>query len=117
MLKAEAKVTALLSEADSSILRSEFDQAEAKLRKAADLTVLQTDLVDERLSGIDGSRAEAQYQRALNFQYDFRFPEAIAAFNEILDEREFYKDTRARRDTLSDYVSEAKRLYAEAAAA
>ncbi|MEM1448020.1 MAG: hypothetical protein AAF957_00360 [Planctomycetota bacterium] len=117
VLKAEAKVTALLSEADSSILRSEFDKAEAKLRKAADLTVLQTDLVDERLSGIDGSRAEAQYQRALNFQYDFRFPEAIAAFNEILDEREFYKDTRARLDTLSDYVSEAKRLYAEAAAA
>ncbi|MEM9381933.1 MAG: hypothetical protein AAGB93_18400 [Planctomycetota bacterium] len=114
VLKAEARVTALLSEADSSMLRSEFDKAEARLRKASEITTLQEDLVEERLAGIDGSRAETQYQRALDLQYDFRFPEAIEAFQELLAKREFYKDTRARLDTLSDYVSDAKRLYAEA---
>lgn len=114
VLKVEASVTAMISEADSVKLRGDFDKAEAILRDAAEKTVMQDDLVDARLSTIDDSRVETRYQTALNLEYDFRFPEAIEAYAAILETRDFYEDVLARLDDLRGHVSEAERLYGEA---
>ncbi len=114
VLRVEARVTAMISEADSSRLRGDFEKAEAILREASEKTVMQDDLVDARLSTIDDSRVGARYQAALNLEYDFRFPEAIEGYAAILETRDFYEDVLARLDDLRGHVTEAERLYAEA---
>ncbi|MEM9801983.1 MAG: hypothetical protein AAGA20_16775 [Planctomycetota bacterium] len=110
----EAEVAAQINDAESAILRKEFDRAEETLRDARERTTLQRDEVTEILESIDNTRIAADYQRALDLEYDYRFPQAITAYSSILEKRDFYKDSRARLDTLQQYVREAARLYEEA---
>ena len=81
------------------------------------LTALQTEAFTTATAGIDDARVEQRYQIALDLEHDFSFPEAVEAFKELLTTRDFYKDARARIDSLEGYVATAARLYDEAAAA
>ncbi len=116
-MRIEAEVAALLSEAESFVLRSEFDEAELLITEAAEQTVLQTDLVEEARASINSTRVGLLYQRALDLEHDFLFAEAIQLYGEVLSGRDFYEDARARMEALENYVLEAARLYAEAQAA
>jgi len=116
-MRVEAEVAALLSEAESFVLRSEFDEAELLISEAGERTVLQADVVEATRGRISSTQVDLLYQRALDLEHDFLFGEAIALYGEVLDGRDFYEDARARMEALETYVSEAARLYTEAQAA
>ncbi len=112
--EAEAKASVLRSEADFLILRGEIDRAEELLVEGAAMTTLQKDDFAAAMAGINDARTDLLYEAALDLEHDFRFPEAITAFKAILESRGFYKDSRARVDSLEGYVATAERLYSEA---
>ena len=116
-LRSEAKAQQMLFEARSMILRGELDKGRAKLEEAKAITVLQVETFDAEIKGIADRRVESSYQRALGLEHDFQFEKAVTAYKEILEGRDYYKDTRARVDTLTDKISEAARLYDEYGAA
>lgn len=116
VMRIEAEVAALLSEAESFVLRSEFAEAEVLIAEAAERTELQADLVEAARAGISSTQVGMRYQRALDLEHDFLFPEAIEVYGEVLSGRDFYEDARARKEALENYVVEAARLYAEAEA-
>jgi hypothetical protein len=116
-MRVEAEVAALLSEAESFVLRSEFAEAELLIAEAGERTTLQADLVEAARDGISATRVQLLYQRALDLEHDFLFTEAIELYGEVLSGRDFYEDARARKEALETYVVEAARLYAEAQAA
>ncbi|MDB4453849.1 hypothetical protein N9188_00250 [bacterium] len=115
-MRVEAEVAALLSEAESFVLRSEFDEAELLIAEAGERTVLQADVVEATRDRISSTRVDLLYQRALDLEHDFLFGEAIELYREVLEGRDFYEDARARLEALETYVVEAARLYAEAQA-
>lgn len=114
LMQVESEVAALLSEAESFVLRGDFDGAALLLDDAASKTQLQVDLVEATRARISSTQVELQYQRALDLEHDFLFEEAIEGYRAVLEGRDFYEDARARLDTLESYVVEAARLYAEA---
>ncbi len=116
-MRVEAEVAALLNEAESFVLRSEFEEAELLLSEAAERTTMQADAVEATREQIGSIKVEQLYRRALDLEHDFVFGAAILAYREVLDGRDFYEDARARLEALEAYVAEAARLYAEAEAA
>ncbi len=112
-MRVEAEVAALLSEAESFVLRSEFEEAELLIAEASERTVLQADVVEATRDRIGMTRVDLLYQRALDLEHDFLFDEAIKLYSEVLEGRDFYEDARARLEALETYVAEAARLYAE----
>ncbi|MEL6429805.1 MAG: hypothetical protein AAFR54_11550 [Planctomycetota bacterium] len=116
-LRIEAEVQETMTRADGMILRREFDAAAKALGEALERTTLQRDLVEADLERLGEARAADRYSRALDLEHDFQFERALESYGEILETREFYRDVRARVDSIEGYVADAERLYAEAAAA
>jgi len=111
-LRVEAKVQEDLINAQSMVLRSEFDDAVALLGDALERTKRQRESVQAAIQAAEDARTEARYRRAVDLQYDFQFERALGVYDEILGGRDFYKDVRARADALRGYVADAERLYA-----
>lgn len=130
---------ALLIDPDSAEAKSGFERtrleadAEEKLREIDRLTrhkryaealemieigragtKLQGDKFEGKLAGIEEERLEASYQSALALEADQKFEPAIAAYDALLERRDYYKDVLARRDTLRTYVAKAGELYQQA---
>lgn len=116
-MKREAGANQILIEGRSMILRGELDRGGEELKKGLELTELQKDAFQVEIDGIAARRVQSRYDRALGLEHDFQFPEAVAAYEGILEDRDYYKDCRARIDILNDKIGEAERLYAEAAEA
>jgi hypothetical protein len=57
------------------------------------------------------------YRDALALERDWRLEEAVARYDELLAEAQFWKDAITRRNTLQEYVRRAPELYEKAAAA
>ncbi len=116
-MRAEALANQMLIEGRSMILRGELERGAEEITAGLALTNLQKDVFQQELDGIVERRVQAAYDRALGFEHDFRFAEAVTAYEAILESRDFFKDCRARIDVLRDKIAEAERLYAEAAQA
>ena len=114
--KIEASAQALDVLATQMILRQEWQEARDRLGEAEELSQLNKGTYAARLVEVEEARLEAAYELALDLEYDFRFPEAIAAFEEILAERDYFLDVRSRADTLREYIDRAEKLYSDAAA-
>lgn len=113
----EARARELLTAAEMAALRGERDEARKLLAEGRALTVAQTDRFDEMEERLAEVELQQLYQHALDLERDYRYEEAIAAYDELLAKTDFYLDARARRDTLAEYVAEARRLWEEAEAA
>jgi tetratricopeptide (TPR) repeat protein len=132
---------ALLIDPDSSVAKEGFDrtrieaEAEEKLREIDRLTRhkryaeamemiqigrtstnLQADKFDGMAAGIEEAQLESSYSSAMALESDQKFEAAIAAYNAILERRDYYKDVLARRETLTTYVTKATGLYEQALA-
>lgn len=116
-MRAEARANQMLIEGRSMILRGELERGAAEIAAGLELTALQKDLFQKELDGIGERRVQAAYDRALGLEHDFRFEQAVTAYEAILESRDFFKDCRARIDVLEDKIAEAERLHAEAAQA
>lgn len=112
----EAQATAKLDEANMMILRGEFERAEALLAEGEGLSPRQADRFAALRIDIAEERLQRQYQSAINLEKDFLFPEAIDAYQAILDDVEYYRDVLTRKSTLEEYVERARQLYAESRA-
>lgn len=116
-LRSEARAQQMLFEARSMILRGELDEGREKLEEAKELTALQVEVFDSEIASIAERRVDSKYQRAIGFEHDFQFEKAVVAYEAILEDRDYYKDVRARVDALTDKIVRAQRLYGEFEAA
>lgn len=109
----EVEANRLLSEADKLIRQARFDEALAQLDAASELTEMQVDRVGRMTGSIEEAHWAALYRRALDEEQDYRYPAAIASYDELLALAEHYEDATQRRATLVEYVERAEGLYAQ----
>jgi tetratricopeptide (TPR) repeat protein len=109
----EVKAQRLLSEADKLVRQGRFEEAEVRLREGQSLTKLQTDEFGVLASQIDVANWERLYEAAMDAERDYRYVEAIATYEKLIEEAEFFEDADVRKATLEDYVERAEALYAE----
>lgn len=108
----EVEVEDLLAEAERMGLAGDFDGAYEILGRAGEKTELLLDRVEGARNQILADNIDRLYDRALELEEDFRYPEAIEVYTSLLDQSGgFYLDAISRRDTLSDHVADANRLY------
>ena len=112
----EARAGELLLEAEMFIYKGDFEAALASLDAGEELTERQSEQFDQVRSGVDEERHRITYERALTFEHDYLYQEALDVYDELLARIDYYEDSRARRETLASYVTNADRLYAEAGA-
>ncbi len=95
------------------VFKSEFDAALGALDEGIKLTTLQVDQFELVRVEIDDEKNRIIYERALAYEHDYLYEEAINVYDELLVRTDYYEDSRARRETLNDYVRNADRLYGE----
>ena len=110
-MQVEAEAHELLKQGEMWIRREHFEEAIAVLQEGRERTAVQQDRFDELLGEIDDKRTAVAYEQGLNFEYDFRYHEAAATYGELLTERGFYKDARARLTRIEQVIAEVEGLY------
>ena len=111
-MRNEIEVLELLAEAERRSLASDFDSAFDLLARAGEQTELLGDVVEGARNEIQVGNIERRYDLGRELEDDFRYPEAIVAYTELLEvSGGFYLDAISRRDTLRDHVIDAERLY------
>ena len=113
----EARATRTLAEAEMAIRRGEPKAAEETLAQAGALTEAQQDSVSLLQSGIEEKRLEDLYLTARNLTDDYRYPEAVKAFDELLAIAPDYKDAALRKGTVEEFIHLTEEFYALALAA
>jgi hypothetical protein len=113
----EAKAATLLEQAKMEIVRLRLDHALELIEEGEGLTTIQKDMFEGARAQVEQSRFEVKYQAALAMERDFQYEKAIAQYEELLGETEYYKDAIARKQTLQEYVRLAAELYAKAQSA
>ena len=114
-LAKEAKALQLLRKARFSIYRGRFDAAPEMPDEGQKLTTAQLEIFEETRAGILEARLEREYQVALNLELDGRYTEAIKLYDKLIQDNDYFKDSMARRTTLSGYVEMAAGYYKQAA--
>lgn len=114
-MSAEADADLYLDRSEMMVLRGELDRARDEIAAGREITRLQGERFDDLLEDIGDAQLRALYETALDLEHDYRFPEAIDAYERLLEQREWYEDARTRKATLEDYVQRAHELYLAAA--
>jgi len=112
----EVRASRALAQADMSIRRGELEKATQTLAGAEDLTEAQKDDVSLLQTGIEEKRLDDIYQQARALTEDYRFPDAIQVYDQLLAVAPEFKDARARRQTLDEFIRMADEFYAKAIA-
>jgi tetratricopeptide (TPR) repeat protein len=115
--KLEELAANLLREAEMLRLRGRFDDAEERVAQAQTLGAQQAETVEGAKAGIEESRLEQLYDKALALESDQQFEEAVALYGKLLEKSSYFKDAIARKETLESYIAKANTLYAQAQAA
>jgi len=102
-----------LLKAEMLVFKGEFDEALAALDEGITQTSLQAEQFELVRGEIDDEKNRIIYERALAYEHDYLYEEAIVVYDELLARADYYEDSRARRGTLNDYVKNAGRLYEE----
>ncbi len=113
----EAEASELLSAGHMQILRGEFEDARRLLEEGRELSQRQDDLFDGALAELEQARFGRMYERARSYESDRAFEQAVAAYDKLLENAEYYEDAIARRRTLQSFIEDAGRLYDQAEAA
>ena len=110
----EVRVSRSISEADMDMRRGNFDGAEEALDETANLTEAQADEVTRMQAALEDARLEEMYIKALNLATDYRYPEAVAAFDELIAVAPDYQDAVAQKATFEEFIRLADEFYAKA---
>ncbi|MEO6708255.1 MAG: hypothetical protein ABI054_00410 [Planctomycetota bacterium] len=110
----EASAQDKLREIDRLIRSKNYEEAGVAIDAGLAVTQHQTDKFEGRRAEIEEVRLESGYQSALALESDQDFEAAVAAYDKLLAQRDYYKDTLARRDTLKGYIEKAELLYKQA---
>jgi tetratricopeptide (TPR) repeat protein len=110
----EVKAQRKLEDCRYQMMRGNFERAEKLIDEGLALTTAQTELFDGQRAKIQELKHALVYQEALALEKDQRYPEAIAKYQELLAQANYFKDTLARVDTLKGYIALADELYKQA---
>jgi len=110
----EVRAARALAKADMEVRRGALDSAKETLGEAQHLTVAQEDTVSLLQTNIDEKRLSAMYLEAQALTDDYRYPEAVEAFERLLAVAPDYQDAAARRNILLEFIQSAEELYAQA---
>lgn len=112
----EAEVARQLSSGRQSVLRGDFAHGRAEMEAALASTEVQQEAIQAAIDEIQVAQAGEAYQAALDLEHDFQYEAAATAYQHVIDTfgYDLAKDSQARITTLTDYVSDAAELYAEA---
>jgi len=113
----EARATSTMAQADMAIRRGKYEVAAKSLDEAKVLTEAQTDQVSLLQSSIEEQRLADMYGSAQSLARDYRYPEAVKAFDELLAVAPDYKDAALRKATLEEFIRLTEEFYAKALAA
>ncbi len=107
-----------LDEAEMDVYRGELDRAKEALDESERFSEQQGEEVTVLRNRVEEADLETLYQHALDLERDYRFEEAVRAFDDLLDETGgSYADAATRRAALQDFADRAARLYAQYEAA
>jgi tetratricopeptide (TPR) repeat protein len=110
-MQREEKAAELLRECDRLALQGRFDEAQQRLDQARDVTERQVTEIDEHATALHQSRLAKLYEAARTLESDWRYEEAVGAYDKLLEREPYFRDAIARRDTLQSYVEQAGELY------
>ncbi len=113
----ETRAERLLSEADMHVRRGKLERAEELIEQGVQLTEDQADRTGALSAQIEEARLRSLYDEARALERDYRYPEAVGAYDRLLSEVEFYEDSLARRETIQEFIALAEEYYAKAAGA
>lgn len=109
--RVEAEAEDKLREVERLTRNKQYDKAREVIEAGLAMTKLQSERFEGAKAGIEEAILENSYQSALALESDQDFEGAIAAYDKLLERRNYYKDALARRDTLRTYVTKAAELY------
>jgi tetratricopeptide (TPR) repeat protein len=112
----ESRATRTMAEAEMALRRGELDKADKSVDEAQVLTAAQQDDASLLQSSIEEKRLEDRYQSARSLAEDYRYPESVQAFTELLAIAPDYKDAAMRKTTLEEFIRLAEEFYAKALA-
>ncbi len=107
----EVRANHSLAAADMEIRRGKLDEARETLDEADNLTVAQQDHVSLLESGIEEKTFQLLYDEARNLETDYRYPEAVAAYERLLSVAPDFADAGRRRTTIQEFIRLAEELY------
>ncbi len=107
----EARAMTTLAEADMAMRRGEYARAEENLDAAVLLTDAQRDDVTLMRSDIEDQRLSVIYDSAQSLVRDYRYPEAVTTFDELLAIAPEFRDAGRRRATLLEFIRMAEEFY------
>jgi tetratricopeptide (TPR) repeat protein len=113
----ETRASTSLGEADMEIRRGELEGAQETLEEVAVLTEAQQDSVTLLQAGIEERGHEQIYERALSLEEDYRYPEAVAVYDELLAVAPTFRDADLRKATLEEWISASEDFYQRALSA
>jgi len=113
----ETRATRVLAQADMEIRRGELGDATQNLEQAEILTESQEDHVSLLKNDIEERRLDEMYQEAQSLYRDYRYPEAVQAYDRLLAVAPDYKDASQRKATIEEFIQLAEEFYAKALAA
>ena len=116
-MELEVRVKRILDEAEMAMLRGTPEMARELLDEAETMTVVQKHLVDGMRVDMRNAAWEKQYQSALALESEGSLPEAAAAYGELLESAETYKEADIRKEILEEFIAKAAELYGRAAKA
>lgn len=111
----EVQALDFLEEADRALILDDFGRAMARVERAAALSTLQADAVEAKRDEVREAELAHLYETAREFESDYDFLPAIAAYERLLERADgFYDDAISRRDTLESYIELAGQFYERA---
>jgi len=110
----EVRAAHSLTKADMAMRRGELEDAKETLIEAEQLTVAQADDVTLLQAGIEEKRLSDMYLEARSLTDDYRYPEAVLAYERLLALAPDYQDAVLRKATLEEFIRLAEDFYTRA---
>lgn len=111
----EVRTERMLGEVDMDIRRGEIEDAKIILEQGTNFSEAQKDDFTKLEGRVEDAYWRTMYDEAISLYQDQLFVEAVVKFDELLEETEFFEDAVTRRRTLVGWITDADKLYAEAA--
>ena len=113
----ETRASRALDAAKMHLLRGDHEQARENLAAIRGMTRRQTDRVGQIEALLEEAKLRAIYVEARTLERDYRYPDAVAGYDRLLELAPYYEDAIARKTTLEEFIVRAEDYYTKALAA
>jgi tetratricopeptide (TPR) repeat protein len=110
----ETRAELILTKADMQLRRGDFDRATELASEAGELTEAQKDLTGRIHGEIEDARLRKMYDEARSLERDFRYVEAVEAYDRLLAMIDAYDDALPRRENVKEFIELAAQYYESA---